>query len=282
MKKNLLALLLVGAVAMVRAQVKTPQPSPVASVKQAIGLSEVVVEYSRPSANDRKVFGNLVPMNQLWRTGANGSTDITFGQEAQFNGVKVPAGKYALYTMPSGGEWEVVLYKDTDQWGAPKQLDDKLIVAKTKVKALKNPLFVETFSIDFNDLKTDQANLIMSWENTMVKVPIVMDSKKQVLESINSTLSTKEAKASDYHQAASYYLQEKMDLKKALEYATKANEMQPDVFYMLKLKSEIEAANGMKKEAIATAAQSLALAKKAGNDDYVKMNMDNMSKWSKK
>ena len=282
MKKNLLALLLVGAVAMVSAQVKTPQPSPVASVKQAIGLSEVVVEYSRPSANDRKVFGNLVPMNQLWRTGANGSTDITFGQEAQFNGVKVPAGKYALYTMPSSGEWEVVLYKDTEQWGAPKQLDDKLIVAKTKVKALKNPLFVETFSIDFNDLKTDQANLIMSWENTMVKVPIVMDSKKQVLESINSTLSTKEAKASDYHQAASYYLQEKMDLKKALEYATKANEMQPDVFYMLKLKSEIEAANGMKKEAIATAAQSLALAKKAGNDDYVKMNMDNMSKWSKK
>ena len=282
MKKNLLALLVVGAVAMVSAQVKTPQPSPAASVKQAIGLSEVVVEYSRPSANDRKVFGNLVPMNQLWRTGANGSTDITFGQEAQFNGVKVPAGKYALYTMPSGGEWEVVLYKDTEQWGAPKQLDDKLIVAKTKVKALKNPLFVETFSIDFNDLKTDQANLIMSWENTMVKVPIVMDSKKEVLESINSTLSTKEAKASDYHQAASYYLQEKMDLKKALEYATKANEMQPDVFYMMKLKSEIEAANGMKKEAIATAAQSLALAKKAGNDDYVKMNMDNMSKWSKK
>ena len=282
MKKTILSLLFAGAVAMVSAQVKTPQPSPAASVKQAIGLSEVVVEYSRPSANDRKVFGNLVPMNQLWRTGANGSTDITFGQEAQFNGVKVPAGKYALYTMPSGGEWEVVLYKDTEQWGAPKQLDDKLIVAKTKVKALKNPLFVETFSIDFNDLKTDQANLIMSWENTMVKVPIVMDSKKQVLESINSTLSSKEAKASDYHQAASYYLQEKMDLKKALEYATKANEMQPDVFYMLKLKSEIEAANGMKKEAIATAAQSLALAKKAGNDDYVKMNMDNMSKWSKK
>lgn len=282
MKKNLLALLLVGAVSMVSAQVKTPQPSPSASVKQAIGLSEVVVEYSRPSANDRKVFGNLVPMNQVWRTGANGSTDITFSQEATFNGVMVPAGKYALYTMPSGGEWEVVLYKDTEQWGAPKQLDDKMIVAKTKVKALKNPLFVETFSIDFNDLKTDQANLIMSWENTMVKVPIVMDSKKQVLESINSTLSTKEAKASDYNQAASYYLQEKLDLKKALEYSKKANLLAPDTFYMLKLQAEIEAANGMKKEAIATAAQSLALAKKAGNDDYVKINMDNIAKWSKK
>ena len=282
MKKNLLALLVVGAVAMLSAQVKTPQPSPSASVKQAIGLSEVVVEYSRPSANDRKVFGNLVPMGQLWRTGANGSTDITFGQEANFNGVMVPAGKYALYTMPSGGEWEVVLYKDTEQWGAPKQLDDKLIVAKTKVKSLKNPMFVETFSIDFNDLKTDQANLIMSWENTMVKVPIMMDSKKQVLESINSTLSTKEAKASDYNQAASYYLQEKLDLRKALEYSKKANLLAPDTFYMLKLQAEIEAANGMKMEAIATATQSLALAKKAGNDDYVKINMDNIAKWSKK
>ena len=282
MKRIYLSVFLVGAIAFGNAQVKTPQPSPSGSVKQAIGLSEVVVEYSRPSANDRKVFGNLVPMNQLWRTGANGSTDITFGQEAQFNGVMVPAGKYALYTMPAGGEWEVVLYKDTEQWGAPKDLKAEEIVARTKVKAQINPLFVETFSIGFDDLKTDKANLILSWENTMVKVPIVMDSKKQVLESINSTLSTKEAKASDYNQAASYYLQEKLDLKKALEYSKKANLLAPDTFYMLKLQAEIEAANGMKKEAIATAAQSLALAKKAGNDDYVKINMDNIAKWSKK
>lgn len=175
----------------------------------------------------------------------------------------------------------MVLYKDTEQWGAPKELKADEIVVRTKVKAEKNPLFVETFSIDFNDLKTDKANLIISWENTTVKVPIVMDSKKQVLESIKNTLGTKDAKGSDYNQAASYYLQEKMDLKKALEYSTKANEMQPDVFYMLKLKSEIEAANGMKKEAIETAKKSMELAKKASNDDYVKMNVDNIAKWSK-
>lgn len=281
MKKNLLSLFLVGAFAMSNAQVKTPQPSPSASVKQTIGLSEVSVDYSRPSANERKVFGNLVPMDVVWRTGANGSTDITFGNEASFNGIKVPAGKYALYTIPSANEWEVVLYKDTEQWGAPKELKAEEIVAKTKVKAEKNPLFVETFSIGFNDLKTDRANLILSWENTMVKVPIVMDSKKEVLESINATLGKKEAKASDYNQAAGYYFQEKMDLKKALEYATKANEMQPDVFYMLKLKAEIQAANGMKKEAVETAKKSMELAKKASNDDYVKMNADNIAKWSK-
>lgn len=281
MKKSILFLFLMGAFATGNAQVKTPQPSPSATVKQSIGLSEVTVDYSRPSANGRQVFGNLVPMNQVWRTGANGSTDITFSGDASFNGIKVPAGKYALYTIPSAADWEIILYKDTEQWGAPKELKEDLVAVRTKVKAEKSVTPFETFNIGFDDLKTDKANLVLNWENTMVKVPIFMDSKKQVLESITTTLGTKEAKASDYNQAASYYLQEKMDLKKALEYSTKANEMQPDVFYMLKLKSEIEAANGMYKNAVVTAKKSMELAKKEGNDDYVKMNVDNIAKWSK-
>lgn len=281
MKKIISTLFIAGAVAMGNAQVKTPQPSPSASVKQTIGLSEVTVEYSRPSANDRKVFGSLVPMGQLWRTGANGSTDITFKNDATFNGINLPAGKYALYTIPSANDWEVILYKDTEQWGAPKELKEDMVAARTKVKAEKNGTKVETFNIAFDDLKTDKANLVISWENTMVKVPIVMDSKKEVLESITRTLASKDAKASDYNQAAGYYLQEKMDMKKALEYATKANDMQPDIYYMLKQKAEIQAANGMKKEAIATAKKSLELAKKEGNEDYVKINTDNIAKWSK-
>lgn len=281
MKKSILSLLLVGAVAVGNAQVKTPQPSPSATVKQNIGLSEVTVDYSRPSANSRKVFGSLVPMDQVWRTGANGSTDITFKNDATFNGIAVPAGKYALYTIPSTNDWEVILYEDTEQWGAPKELKADQIAAKTKVKAEKSSTMSETLNIGFDDLKTDKANLVISWENTMVKIPIVMDSKKEVLESITKTLASKDAKASDYNQAAGYYLQEKMDLKKALEYATKANDMQPDVYYMMKQKAEIQAANGMKKEAIATAKKSLELAKKEGNEDYVKINTDNITKWSK-
>ena len=281
MKKSILSLLFAGVVAMGNAQVKTPQPSPAAMVKQTIGLSEVTVEYSRPSGNGRKVFGNLVPMNKLWRTGANGSTDITFSNESSFNGIKIPAGKYALYSVPSGKEWEVILYKDTEQWGAPKELKVDLVVARTKVKVEKSARLVESFSIAFENLKTDKANLVLSWEKTMVKVPIFMDSRKEVLESIDKTLGSKEVKASDYHQAAGYYLQEKIDLKKALEYSSKANTLQPDTYYMLKLKSEIEAANGMKKVAIATATQSLALAEKEGNADYVKINRDNIAKWGK-
>ena len=282
MKKIISSLVLTGAIALGSAQVKTPQPSPAATVKQTIGLSEVTVDYSRPSANSRKVFGNLVTMNVVWRTGANGSTDITFKNDATFNGVSVPAGKYALYTIPGMTDWEVVLYKDTEQWGAPKELKADQIAAKTKVKAMKSANSVETFTIGFDDLKTDKANLVMSWENTMVKVPIMMDSKKEVLESIATTLAKKDAKASDYNQAAGYYFQEKLDLKKALEYSKKANQLAPDTFYMLKLQAEIEAANGMKKEAIATANKSLTLAKKDGNEDYVKINTDNIAKWSKK
>lgn len=280
MKRIALSLFLIGALAFGNAQVKTPQPSPASTVKQTIGLAEVTVEYSRPSAKERKVFGNLVPMNQLWRTGANGSTDITFSSAVDFGGVKVPAGKYALYTIPSAGSWEVILYKDTEQWGAPKELKSDLIIAKVKGQVVNDPLFVESFSIGFNDFKTDKANLIISWENTLVKVPIFIDSKKEVLDSITKTLSSKEAKGSDYFQAA-YYYYESGDSKKALEYVQKANQLQPDMFYMLKLKSEIEAANGMKKEAIATAKKSLELSTKASNDDYVKMNTDNIEKWSK-
>lgn len=281
MKKILLSLILVGTITLGNAQVKAPQPSPAATVKQSIGLSEVTVEYSRPSAKERKVFGNLVPMNTLWRTGANGSTDITFANETLFGGMKIPAGKYALYSVPSQNDWEIILYKDTEQWGAPKELKDDLVVAKVKAKSEKSPMYQETFQIGFQDLKNDKANLILTWENTMVKVPIFIDSKSEVLESINKTLGSKDAKGSDYHQAASYYFDTKMDVKKALEYSKMANKLQPDVFYMLKLQSEIEAANGMKKEAIATAKKSLELAKKANNDDYVKINNDNIAKWSK-
>ena len=282
MKKVISSIILVGALAVVSAQVRAPQPSPAASVKQTIGLSEVIIDYSRPSANGRIVFGNLVPMNEVWRTGANGSTDITFTGDVSLNGTMVPAGKYALYTIPSANEWEVILYKDTEQWGAPKELANDQVAARTKVKPMTSQMAQESFTLGFSDLKTDKANLTISWENTIVKVPITMDSKKQVLESITKTLGSKEAKGSDYHQAASYYFQEGMDLKKALEYSVKANTMLPDTYYMLKLQAEIEAATGMNKKAIATANKSLELAKKAGNGDYVKMNNDNIAKWNKK
>lgn len=281
MKKIFLSFFILGAVGFGFSQVKTPQASPSSTLKQTIGLSEVSVEYSRPSAKNRKIFGALVPFGKVWRTGANGSTDITFGSDVTFGGVAVPAGKYALYSMPAMGSWEVILYKDTEQWGAPEKLDDSQIIAKVKANPTTLASYTETFAIGFEDLKSNGANLTMTWENTQVKVPVLVDSTKEIIASINTTLSSPSAKARDFHQAADYYLSEGLDAKKALEWSKKANEMSPDTFYMLKLRAEAEAATGNKKAAIATAKKSMELAKKAKNKDYVDMNTANIAKWSK-
>ncbi|MDO5655533.1 MAG: DUF2911 domain-containing protein [Flavobacteriaceae bacterium] len=280
MKKILFFIGLAASVTMMDAQVKAPQPSPAATVKQNVGLSEITVEYSRPSAKNRSIFGDLVPYNQLWRTGANSATSISFNSEVNFGGKTVPAGTYALYSIPKANEWEIILYKDTKVWGAPKTLDENQIATKSVQKSVKISPAVESFQITFDDLRNNGANLVISWENTMVKVPITVDSKKEVLASIEKTMNG--PSANDYYQAASYYLDEKMELDKALEWSKKAIQMRPDAFWMTKQQSEIYAEKGDFKNAISSAKNSLEVAKKAGNEDYVKMNEENIKKWSKK
>lgn len=279
MKKAIFSLALTAAFTL-NAQVKAPQPSPSSTLKQTVGLSEITVEYSRPSAKERKVFGELVPFDKLWRTGANGSTDITFSSDANFGGTEIKAGKYSLYTIPSQGEWEVILYKDTEQWGAPEKLEDSQIAVRCKAKAEKASPFVDTFTIGFDKLRNNGADLVISWEDTAVKVPLTVDSRKDVLASIEKTMNG--PSANDYYQAASYYYDEKMELDKALKWSQKAAELRPEAFWMMKLQSEIYAAKGDYKNAVATAQKSLEGAKKAGNQDYVKINQDNINKWNKK
>ena len=278
--KKLIFTIAVTAAFTLNAQVKAPQPSPASTLKQTVGLSEVTVEYSRPSAKERKVFGNLVAYDKLWRTGANGSTDITFSSDANFGGTDVKAGKYAVYTIPAQGEWEVILYRDTEQWGVPQNLEESQIAVRCKAKAEKVSPFVETFTIGFDKLRSNGADMVISWENTAVKVPITVDSRKDVLASIAKTMNG--PSANDYYQAASYYYEEKMELDKALQWSQKAAELRPDAFWMMKLQSEIYAAKGDYKNAVAVARKSMEAAKKADNQDYVKMNEDNITKWSKK
>lgn len=277
--KRILFSLAFSAAFMLNAQVTAPQASPESTVKQVVGLSEITVDYSRPSTKDRKIFGDLVPLNQLWRTGANGSTDITFSSDVSFGGVDVKAGKYALYTIPTAGDWEVILYRDTEQWGSPEKLDDKQVAARTKVKSQQVSPKIETFTIGFDAIHSAGADLMIGWENTVVKVPLKVDSKKQVLASIEKTMNG--PSANDYHQAANYYFEEKMDLDQALEWSKKATDLRPDSFWMMKLQSEIYAAKGDYKNAVSTANKSIEAAKKAGNDGYVKMNEENIKKWNK-
>ncbi len=277
MKKITLFLTLMAMVTIGFAQVQTPQPSPSSTIKQTVGLTEVTVDYSRPSMKGRTIFGDLVPFGTVWRTGANASTDITFSEAVQFGGTDVPAGTYALYTKPGESSWDVMLYSDADQWGAPRTFDESLVVASATVTPTSMASPVETFSIGFDHLTNNSAHLTMAWENTHVAVPFTVHTQKSVEESIEKVMAG--PSSNDYFSAARYYLEEGLDMEKALGWVNQAVELRPEAFWIIKTKSEIQAKMGDFKGAIATAKQSLELATTAGNNNYINGNKENIEKW---
>lgn len=263
-------------------QIKTPQPSPATSMNQMVGLTEIEVEYSRPSMRGREIFGNLVPYGKIWRTGANASTKISFSDDVVINDNKVKAGKYSVFTIPNESEWEFILYNDTSVRGVPGDWDDKNVVLSTMVemKKLPEPISVETFTIAFDALNNNYAVMLMMWDDVYVPVTINVPTRDIVKKNIQEVMS-KSPKASDYYAAAVYYMQENADLNMALEWMDKAIEMsEKPQFWQLRQQSLIYAANGDLKGAIRIAKNSLEAAKIAGNQDYVKMNKDSIEEWS--
>ena len=256
-------------------QIKTPQPSPATSMNQMVGLTEIEVEYSRPSMRGREIFGGLVPYNKIWRTGANASTKV-------INDNKVKAGKYSIFTIPKESEWEFILYNDTSVRGVPGDWDDKNVVLSTMVemKKLPEPISIETFTIAFDALNNNHAVMLMMWDDVYVPVTINVPTRDIVGKNIQEVMS-KKPEASDYYAAAVYYMQENTNLNMALEWMDKAIEMsEKPQFWQLRQQSLIYAANGDLKGAIRIAKKSLEASKIAGNQDYVKMNKDSIEEWS--
>lgn len=284
MKKIIFVLTSIIATYVLNAQVKTPQPSPHSVLTQVVGLTDVTVDYSRPSAKGRTIFGDLVPFGKLWRTGANANTTVTFSDDVVINGNTLKKGKYALYTTPKADMWEVVFYTDTDNWGTPDEWNANKVAVLTNVDPIALGNNVETFTIGINNLTNDSATLDISWEKTMVSVKFSVPTQKTAMASIEKTLAG--PSAGDYFSAGQYFFQSNGDLNKALEYVNKAvamNKAGEDVpFWYLRQKSLIQAKLGDKAGAIATAKLSLAGAEKAKNADYVKMNNDSIKEWSKK
>jgi hypothetical protein len=130
------------------AQIKTPQPSPNASFKQTFGLGEISVNYSRPQAKGRVIFGDLVPFDKLWRTGANASTKVSFTDDVTIEGNKLPAGEYALYTIPGKMEWTLIFHKNIKLWGLgdPGEYKEENDALRIKVKPQMSSL-VENLTI---------------------------------------------------------------------------------------------------------------------------------------
>ncbi|MCM5663233.1 DUF2911 domain-containing protein [Galbibacter mesophilus] len=281
MKKLLLTVCLVLTGVALQAQVTTPQPSPKSTLQQQVGLTDVTVEYSRPSMRGREVFGNLVPFGEIWRTGANQNTMITFSDDVTIGGTKVEKGTYALFTKPNEKNWEVYFYTDTNNWGNPQKWDDSKVAAKVSAETYELPFDVETFTIDIDNLTNNGAAIGIVWENTYVSVPFEVPTQEKAIASIEKVMNGPQA--GDYYSAAVYYLQEEKELKQAEEWIDKAISSQKQApFWMLRQKSLIQAAQGNKKGAIETAKKSLAAAEKAGNKDYVKLNQDSLAEWGAK
>lgn len=260
------------------AQIQVPQPSPSAKIEQVVGLTDVTIEYSRPAKRDRELFGNLVPYNKIWRTGANANTTITFSTKITISGEELEKGTYAIYTVPGETEWEVIFYQDTNNWGTPENWDEEKVVLRTSAKVEETPVPVENFTILIDNIRSDAAALKFMWGSTMAGFDFNMPTDEIAMGSIERVMQG--PTAGDYFAAATYYHDEGKDLDKAYEWIQKAVEMgNPDAYWVLRRKSLIEADLGRKEDAIATARKSLAAAEKAGNDDYIKLNMDSLKEW---
>lgn len=255
-------------------ELKMPAPSPTATLKQEFSTSSIEVNYSRPAMRNRKVFGELVPYGQIWRTGANGATKITFGEDVILNGNLVKAGTYALYTIPSEKEWKVIINKGIGNWGA-SGFDAKDDVATFSVQADKTNKTVQSFTISVDNITNNSCNLVLAWENTEVSINVKADNDKRITEYLEKSINEPKR---PYQQAANYYLETGKNLDKALVYADKAIEENPKAFWLYWLKARIYDKQGNKKAAIEAAEKSAAAAVGTPYADEYKRNAESLKK----
>ena len=263
----------------IQAQLKTPKPSPLGKFEQKVGLTDVTVEYSRPGMKGRTIFGDLVPYDKLWRTGANKNTMITFSDDVMVSGKELKAGSYAIFTKPNAKSWEIIFYTDTKNWGTPREWDDSKVAATVTADVMKMPMKMETFTMLLDDLSNDAATLGFLWEDVYVGVKIDFPTAKKVSKNIEKVMSG--PAANDYYAAASYMLESDGDINTALTYIDKAIEMTKDKprFWYLRKQSLIHAKAGKKETAIAAAKASLKAAEEAKNEGYIKMNKASLKEW---
>ncbi len=265
-------------------QINTPRTSPASELTQIVGLTEIEVQYSRPSKRGRTIFGGVVPFDKLWRTGADNCTKISFSTDVMIDDKSIKSGTYSVFSIPSKGNWNIILYSETDLWGVPKNWNEDKIVFQSEYNSTKiaeNNL-VETFTISFNNLSNNDVDMLFSWDDTTVSMNIDVPTRKMVGKNIEEVMNGSPS-SSDYYSAAVYYKQENIKLDLALEWINKAIDMfETPRFYQLRQQSLIMAANNKFSDAIETAEKSLKLSIEADNQDYITMNKESISEWSQK
>jgi hypothetical protein len=246
--------------------VKMPAPSPGQTIKQDFSLSFIEVNYSRPVIKGRTIFGDIVPFGKLWRAGANNPTKVTFGEDVKVAGKELKAGAYQLMIIPSAKSWEIIFNKGTNGVFNYHPEED---VLKVTVPTNNLANSVESFTIQLGQVIANTCDIQISWEKTSVSIPVSTEIDAKIASSIEKAMSID---TKPYFESASYYFETGRDLKKALEWATKASEANPSAYWVMHLKAKIQAKLGDKVGAKATALKSIELAKAGKNDDYVSLN----------
>lgn len=279
--KKIFASLTIGAFLLLtytsQAQIETPAPSPASTVTQRVGMTEIKIEYSRPSMKGRKIFGgDVVPFGELWRTGANSATKITTTDSITIMGKGLAKGSYVLMTKPGKDSWEIIFNKNASVSVFNYKPEDDVL--KVNVKPINNPLSVESFTMGVSNITNTSAEIEISWENTVVRIPFTNDVDSKVMAQIKQKLDG--PSQGDYFAMSQYYFEAGKDLNQALDFVSKAI-AKGERFWMLRHKSLVQAKLGDKKGAIESAKRSLELAKEAKNNDYVRMNEKSIAEWSK-
>ena len=262
-------------------QIDVPAASPACTLKQRVGFTDIEISYSRPGLKGRVVVGNIDPYGQVWRTGANQATKITFSTPVKLEGHEIPAGTYALFTIPGENEWTIIISTNAAQFGA-FQYNEKDDLVRFKVTPATLPdTSVETFVIEFNRIRDESALLELVWEKTVVQIRMEVDVAGKLVPQIEAAVAASGKKSdSFYFQAATFYYNHDLDLKKALDWVNAGLADNPRIAYeLLHLKAQILAKQGDKAGAITAAKQSSELAIKAEGvgSSFVKMNQDLIS-----
>jgi hypothetical protein len=269
LKRILICSALAAIVATTNAQtLQTPQPSPTQTIKQNFGIGSIELSYSRPGMKGRKIFGDLVPFGNVWRTGANSATTLTFSDSVTIGNTKLAPGQYGLLSIPDRDQWTFIITKQLDVT-SPAAYKQESDAARVMVKptSLKEP--VETFTMQFANVKPNRADLQLMWENTAVSLPISTDVDSRIMAQINEALNGDNR---PYFQSALYYLENGKDLTQAVAWFDKAIAQNPKAYWVYHQKANALAKLGKKDEARKTAMKSIELAKEQSNSDYVQLN----------
>ncbi len=243
------------------AQLQMPQPSPSAMVKQTVGLTDITIDYSSPAMRDREIFGKLVPYGEMWRTGANKATAITFSEEVTIEGKKIEAGTYAVFTIPNENEWTIILNKNTEQWGAG-EYDEKQDAIRLTVKPSKAPMTFQRMTFMIEAFENHTAEVSLFWADTKISFMVDANPVAKIVSTITSTLKQADNLWYTYAQSAEYYLDNNQSKEQALEWIDKSISMK-DNFYNNWVKARILVARNNTGGVSSSAGAAVTMVKKA-------------------